>query len=133
MSLKELVAEFSSQMAELKKHIYVKGKQHKYFNSTKDKLKVGEILVSIDYSENYVNKEQQEIQSVYFGHKCFSIFTASCYFDLANRALVNENMGVILEASDHCRIVANTCFIKIIDHVVSGNIALLKKRSPSTY
>ena len=53
MSLKELVAEFDSQMAELKKHIYVKRKQHEYFNSTKDSLKVGEILMSIDYSKNY--------------------------------------------------------------------------------
>ena len=31
MTLKELVAEFNSQMAELKKHIYVKRKQHKFF------------------------------------------------------------------------------------------------------
>ena len=58
MSLKELVAEFDSQMAELKKHTYVKRKQHEYFNSTKDNMKVGEILMSIDYNENYVNKEQ---------------------------------------------------------------------------
>ena len=31
MTVKELVAEFNSQMAELKKHIYVKKKQHKFF------------------------------------------------------------------------------------------------------
>ena len=68
MSLKELVVEFNSPLAELKKHIYVRRKQHEYFSSTKDNLKVGEILMSIDYSKNYVNKEQHEIQSAYFGH-----------------------------------------------------------------
>ena len=87
MSLKELAAEFNSQIAELKKHIYVNRKQLEYFNSTKDDLKVREILMSIDYSENYVNKEQQEIQSTYFGHECFSIFTGYCYFRLANEDL----------------------------------------------
>lgn len=57
MSLKELAAAFNSQIAELKKLIYVKRKQLEYFNSTKDDLKVREILMSTDYSDNYVNKE----------------------------------------------------------------------------
>lgn len=75
-SLKELEAEYNNQMTELKKHIYSKRKQYEYFNSRKDNLKVVEILMSIDYSENYVNKEQQVIRSAHFGHKCLSIFTA---------------------------------------------------------
>ena len=54
--------------------------------------------MSIDYSEKYVNKKQQEIQSAYFGHECFSIFPACCYFRLANGDLINENMAVISEA-----------------------------------
>ena len=58
MSLKELAAAFNSQIAELKKLIYVKRKQLEYLNSTKDDLKVWEILMSTDYSDNYVNKEQ---------------------------------------------------------------------------
>ena len=124
VSLKELVAEFVSQMAELDKHICVKRKQHKYFNSIKDNLKVGKILMSIDYSKNYVNKDQQETQSAYFGHECFSIFTGCCNFRLANGDLVNEKMAVISEPSDHFRIAVYAYVLKIIDHVVSGNIAL---------
>ena len=86
--------------------------------------------MSIDYSENYVNKEQQEIRSAHFGHKCLSIFTACCYFCLGNGDLVNENMAVILEASDHSRRAGHTCALKIIDHVVSGNIALFGEEVP---
>ena len=130
MSLEEFVAEFNSQMAELKKHIYVKRKQHEYFNSAKDNLKTGEIFISIDYRENYVNKEQQETQSAYFGHECFSIFTASCYFRLANGDLVNVNKAVISKASDDSRIAAHTCVVKMMHHVVSGNIALLGEEVP---
>ena len=39
-------------------------------------------------------------------------------------------MEVILEASDHSRIAAHTCAVKITDHVVSGNIALLGEEVP---
>ena len=69
--------------------------------------------MSIDYSENYVNKEQEEIQSAYFVHEGFSTFTVCCYFRLANGDLVNENLAVISESSDHSRIAANTCVVKI--------------------
>ena len=69
--------------------------------------------MSIDYSKNYVNKEQEEIQSAYFVHEAFSIFTVCCCFCLANGDLINENLAVISEASNHSRIAANTCVVKI--------------------
>ena len=39
-------------------------------------------------------------------------------------------MSVILEASDHSRIVAHTCVGKIIYHVVRGNMALFGEEIP---
>ena len=42
-------------------------------------------------------------------------------------------MEVISEASDHSRIAAHTCAVKITDHVVSRNIALLGKRFHLAY
>ena len=86
--------------------------------------------MSIHYNDNYVNKQQQEIQSAYFGYEFFSIFTACCYFRLANGCLINENMAVISKASDHSGIAAHTFVVKITDHVVSGNIALFGKEVP---
>ena len=86
--------------------------------------------MSIDYNDNYVNKQQQEIQSAYFGYEFFSIFTACCYFRLANGYLVNENMAVISKANDHSGIAAHTFVVKITDHVVSENTALFVKEVP---
>ena len=131
MSLKELVTESNSQMAELKKHIYAKRKQHGYFNSTKDNLKVGKILMSINYSKNYVNKEQQKTQCTHFGQNDFSVFAACCYFRLSNGDLVNENMAVIWEASNHSTIASHTFFVKIM--LLMEMQLYLEKRSPSTY
>lgn len=75
-------------------------------------------MINVDYSENYANQEQQEIQSAYFGHECFSIFTACYYLRAANGEFVNENITETSEASDHSRIDADTCVMKVITEVL---------------
>ena len=89
MNLTKLVNEFNTQVGTLKKHIFVKRCQNNYYNSLKNNLKCGQLLINVDYSKKYVNQEQQEIQSAYFGHECFSIFTACCYFGGTNGELVS--------------------------------------------
>ena len=69
-----------------------------------------------DYSENYSNIQQGEIQSAYFGHNSFSIFTA-CRYLRKDGDLINENITIISEASDHSCIVAFTCINKVFDFV----------------
>ena len=113
----ELISELNARVTVLKKHIYVKRCQNKYYNTLKTDLKPGQLLLNVDYSENYVNQEQQEIQSAYFGHDCFSIFTACCYLRAANGDLINENITVTSEASEHSRISAHTCVMTIIEKV----------------
>ena len=69
---------FDEEVRVLKRHIFVKRQQHAFYNSLKEKIGDGEMLMHVDYSENYVNVQQGEIQSAYFGHSTFSIFTACC-------------------------------------------------------
>ena len=45
--------------------------QLKYYNRLKETLEKDECIVHVDYSENYKNKQQDEIQSAYFGHATF--------------------------------------------------------------
>ena len=42
-------------------------------------LKSDENILSVDFSHNYENKELHEIQSAYFGHEAFTVFTGVCY------------------------------------------------------
>ena len=113
----EFLSLFNEEVKVLKKHIYIKRQQHATYNQLKENLKTGEILLHVDYSENYVNKQQGEIQSAYFGHDSFSIFTACCYLRDAEEKLVNENVVVVSEASDHSRIAAFTCINKVFNFV----------------
>ena len=89
--------------------------QHVAYNHLKENLKPGEIFLHVDYSENYVNKQQGEIQSAHFGQDSFSIFTACCYLHDADGKLVTENVTVIPEASNHSRIPAFSCVNKVFN------------------
>ena len=100
----------------MKKHIYVKRQQHACYNKLKEEVGENEALLHVDYSENYSNIQQSEIQSTYFGHDSFSTFTACCYLR-KDGDLINENITTTSEASDHSRIAAFTCINKVFDFV----------------
>ena len=72
-----------------------------------------EILIQVDCSENYTNKDQGQIQSAYFGQKSFSIFTACCYVKI-DGVIINENVTVTSEANDHSRSAAMSCWRKVL-------------------
>ena len=55
-----------------------------------DELKDGEAIVHVDYSENYKNKQQNEIKFAYYGQEQFSLFTVCIY--------IKENSQVICKS-----------------------------------
>ena len=79
----------------------------------KSNLQGNEVLIQIDYSKNYTNQDQNQIQRAYFGQNCFSIFTG-CFYLTTDEALVNENGTVTYEASDHSRITALYCWLSVL-------------------
>lgn len=77
--------------------------QLKHHNGLNENLYVNELLLLIDFSENYKNKQQNEIQWGYFGQSCFSNFTAYCYLKSPEGDLLKESVTVATESTDHCR------------------------------
>ena len=59
----DLITLFDEEVRILKNHIFIKRRQHAAYNDLKENLKRGEVLLHVDYSEIYVNKQQAEIQS----------------------------------------------------------------------
>jgi len=120
-SSEEIMSLFNDHVKVLKKHIHVKRIQNAKFNSLKKDLQGNEVIIQVDYSENYTNKDQGQIQSAYFGQQGFSIFTACCYLNV-DGVVVNENVTVTSEANDHSRIAALSCWLKVL--------ALLQEKHP---
>ena len=50
------------------------------WNSWKNILKENEVILSVDFSRNDENKQLHEVQSAYFDHENFTLYTAACYF-----------------------------------------------------
>ena len=78
----DLVREVNTQIPEYFKHSYDTGHQHKALENIRMNLKEGEVLIVIDFSENYICKYNEEIQSVHFGtsKKQLSLQTGAFYY-----------------------------------------------------
>jgi len=87
----DCVESWKESVKSLKQHIFRKRSQAASLIESKSNLKEGQLLMQVDYSESYKNAEQNEIQSAYFGHTCFSIFTACCYYKAEEGELIQES------------------------------------------
>ena len=125
INTEEIIHKFTNHVKTLKRHIYIKRIQNTTFNSLKANLHDNEVIIQVDYSENYANKDQHQIQSAYFGQQCFSIFTACCYLQI-DEVLVNENVTVTSEESDHSRIAALSCWLRVLSFVQEKYSCLLE-------
>ena len=115
VDVEEAIELYNEQVKILKTHIFVKRTQNTHYNRLKENLKTNEFIIHVNYSENYKDEEQDEIQSAYFGHNSFSIFTRCCYTRGIDGTPLNENFIVTSEATDHSRIAAFSCINLIID------------------
>ena len=71
--VEEAIELFNEQVKILKAPIFVKRTQNSHYNRLKENLKANEFIIHVDYSENYKDKEQDDIQSAYFGHNQWRI------------------------------------------------------------
>ena len=117
LSVTDAIKSLKQQIAVLKRQLFTKCTQASAYNEVKDNLKQTNHLIHVDYSENYNNKQQWEIQSAYFGHASFSIFTACCYFKDESNAINKEAITVTSETSDHSRSASVSCLQKVIHFV----------------
>ena len=68
VDVQEVSARFNGHVRALKRHIHAKRIQHTAFNNVKANLQEKkEILIQVDNSENYTNKDQGQVQNAYFG------------------------------------------------------------------
>ena len=93
------------------------------------------MILSVDFSKNYQNKQRHEIKSTYFGRENFTLFTASYYFHRAaniesfssnidhDSCLVIVPVTVVSNENSHSRNVAFPNNNKLISFVQEINPA----------
>ena len=101
----------------IKLHIYSIFRQYSELKHLKKNLGLDEVILSVDFSRNYDNKQHHKIQSVYFGHEAFILFTAACYSkgETTSEAVATIDKDTDLQVlpvvivSKHERNIAFTC------------------------
>ena len=96
---------WNSKVQRLKEHIFNKRQKQSKISYLKANIKVNEVLIHLDYSENYKSQDQNEIQSAYFGHPSFSLFTACPYYRCSKTKEINT-FNYLRQKSD------GPCFIE---------------------
>ena len=114
LSVNDAAESFKQRIAVLKRHTFTKRTQATAYE-VKDTLKQNDLLIYVDYSENYNNK--QEIQKACFGHASFSIFTACCYFKDESNSFNKQAITLTFETSNHSRNTSASCLQKVIHFV----------------
>ena len=101
----------------LKEHIHPKRRQFQEIRRLTDNLSAEQILIHLDYSENYKSKHQKEIQSAYFGNKSSSLYTACMYYNQGD-VVQKLPITVTTEESDKSRVTSLSCVNKVINHSI---------------
>ena len=104
------------------RHCYNIYRQYSELKFMKKNLKENEVILSVDFSRNYENKQVHEVQSAYFGHENFTLYTAACYFHkslgIDGKSDPNDltviSMAIISNETSHDRNVAFTNNNKLI-------------------
>ena len=113
LSVTDAIESLKQKIAVLKRQLFTKRTQASAYNEVKDKLKQNDLLLHVDYSKNYYNK-----QSAYFAYYAsFSISIACCYFKDESNAINKEAITVTSETSDHSRSSSASCLQKVIHFV----------------
>lgn len=70
----------SKQLDKFKKHCYVKKIQSDCFQKYKGEIVEGEVVMQMDFAENYAIVSQDEIQSAHWSHSQVTLFTCCVWF-----------------------------------------------------
>ena len=78
----EVKRKLTGIFANLKLHYFTKRTQSKECKTQIETLLPGEVITHVDYSDNFKNKQKNEIKSAFYGQQQFTIYTACIYVNV---------------------------------------------------
>ena len=98
-TVKEVTQLIKDKLPDFVRHVFVRRMQAKYFDVAKSSLQEGEVLIQMDFSQNYQHKTQDEIQSAYYAYESSTLFTTMMYFQEAGETC-EEPFVIITDFDD---------------------------------
>ncbi|KAJ8018751.1 hypothetical protein HOLleu_43072 [Holothuria leucospilota] len=95
---------FLAQLLEYKRHHCNKLRQHEEMAYLREHLEAGEVIIQVDFSENYENQQQKEIHSAYFGHEAYAVYTACIWYILPEcKKVTSASFAFVTDSTDHSK------------------------------
>ena len=102
-SVEEIVLQLNAQTPSFLKHSFNNTHQHKTFLDIQNDLKMNEVFMVVDFSENYYYKYGSAIQSVHFGasKKQVSLYTGAFVYRNESNELNNVSFCTVSDCLRH--------------------------------
>lgn len=100
-TVNELKTAFIEDIPVMKKHLYGIYIYNKLKKEMKENLTEEEVMIQIDFSENYTTKYASEIQSTHFAKNQLSIHTGVYYTRNVDNGLKSTSFATVSENLDH--------------------------------
>ena len=96
----EIYSMVKQQIYIIHEHCYRKCVQGATYQKQIAELCEGEVVIHVDYSENFKNKQQNEMTAGYYGLGQFSLFTIDIYIKEGDN-VVCKNYALVTPENDH--------------------------------
>lgn len=111
-TIEDAIHELNNQLLRFKKHWYINKQQSKYFLNQKLSQSNKEIVLQIDFAENFAVFHQDEVQAAHFGYDQITIFTACAWHKSQAKSMV-----IISDSLLHDKFAVWVFLQKIIEHL----------------
>jgi len=98
-------------------HVFIKRKQSKYFQYTKENADDTTVVCQIDYAENFTLQHQDQIKSAHWSKKQVSIFTS--YIWLGGSGGEGHSFGFVSNSIKHDKYSVITCLEILVKEIMS--------------
>lgn len=119
------IEELSFQLLQLKRHDFIGKAQHQHLNNLKQNLAPGEVIVLMDFAQNYNHSVQDSIQSQYFSAKQTTIHPVVFYYN-NNGSIDHKSLVFISDSLTHDTLFVYAVQKKLIP-VLKATVPQLKK------
>lgn len=120
-SVERAVQELQIQLSKFKKHVYINNIQTAHFKVMKEKIGPNEIVVQIDFAENFATTSQDEVQAAHFSYDQVTIFTICIW--TANKI---QSLAIISNDLTHDKYSVWTFLRSLLDYIIADNNSLRK-------
>lgn len=109
----DCIQDLKSTLPIFLQHVFVKRKQSQEFKTKRDGLNSEQLILQIDFAENFSCKEQNEIQAAHWNHGQVTIFTAVSWF-LEDGEKKTKSYAIVSDYLEHDKYAVNAFLREII-------------------